>query len=147
MMASDHVIGNGLSQVILRPMKISTPARPKRSERKLRHRRRQDEIRASAGPRIANTLEVKTISGSLVSAKIAGTESIANTMSLISMAISARNSGVACHTPIDANEEVLAVELVGHRHEPPRQPHERIAIGRRVARIVKEHRARRSRSG
>ena len=49
---------------------------------------------------IANTFEVNTISGSLVSAKIAGTESIANTRSISSTMTRARNSGVAQRTTL-----------------------------------------------
>ncbi len=50
-------------------------------------------------PRIANTFEVNTMNGSRVSAKIAGTESIANTMSLPSRQRSATSNGVAHSRP------------------------------------------------
>ena len=46
-------------------------------------------------PRMAKTFEVKTMSGSFVSAKIAGTESIAKITSLSSRNTSATSSGVA----------------------------------------------------
>ncbi len=44
-------------------------------------------------------LDVKTMRGSLVRAKIAGTESTANTMSVISRKSTAMKSGVACFVP------------------------------------------------
>ena len=62
-----------------------TPASRKKSARK---------------PRMAKTLDVKTINGSFVSAKIAGTLSTAKTMSVISMNTRHTNSGVACQTPL-----------------------------------------------
>jgi hypothetical protein len=45
-------------------------------------------------PNIAKILEVKTMRGSLVKAKIAGTESTAKMMSLASRNNSAKNKGV-----------------------------------------------------
>jgi len=50
-------------------------------------------------PRIAKMFDVKTMSGSLVSAKIAGTESTAKTMSLSSRKSSATSRGVAHRRP------------------------------------------------
>src|SRR5690606_33406890 len=47
-------------------------------------------------PKMAKMLEVNTISGSRVSAKIAGTESTANTTSVASSTSSTTSSGVAC---------------------------------------------------
>ena len=46
-------------------------------------------------PRMANTFEVNTINGSRDTAKMAGTESTAKMMSLISSISSATSSGVA----------------------------------------------------
>ena len=103
MMPSDSEIGNlppnrSLSHTILRPTNTRTVARPYFSRwnsstapasRKYIERR----------PRIAITFEVKTMSGSRVMAKMAGTESTAKTMSLNSRKTSATNRGVACHTP------------------------------------------------
>ena len=56
--------------------------------------------------------EVKTISGSSVIAKIAGTESTAKMMSVISMKTSARKSGVATSRPSSPHEETRALQLV-----------------------------------
>ena len=50
-------------------------------------------------PRMAKTFEVKTIKGSRVIAKMAGTESIANRISEISMKASVTSRGVANHLP------------------------------------------------
>ena len=50
-------------------------------------------------PRIAKMLDVKTMKGSLVTAKIAGIESTAKIRSLISTQTSARKSGVARSWP------------------------------------------------
>ena len=102
MNASDQPMGKCPSQlagyqltgiVILTPTNTSTMPRPYFSmwnlsaapaSRKYRLRR----------PRIANTLLVNTMNGSLVTAKIAGTLSTANTMSLTSIMQSATKSGV-----------------------------------------------------
>ena len=46
-------------------------------------------------PRMAKILEVNTMNGSRVTAKIAGIESTANTRSVSSIATSTSNSGVA----------------------------------------------------
>ena len=54
-------------------------------------------------PRMAKMFEVKTMSGSLVRAKMAGTESTANTMSVISRKSRAMKSGVACMPAVDAS--------------------------------------------
>ena len=102
MKASDHPMGKWPSQlagyqlsgmVILTPTKTSTMPSPYLSmwnlscapaSRKYRLRR----------PRMAKTLLVKTMNGSLVTAKIAGTLSTAKTMSLTSIMHSATKSGV-----------------------------------------------------
>ena len=101
MMASDHTMGkwpsnHWFSQIIFRPMNTSTPARPVLQQRELHHRGRQHEIQR---PQAEDREDVGRVDDQrlCVSAKIAGTESIANTMSLTSIATSARNSGVACH--------------------------------------------------
>ena len=60
-------------------------------------------------------LEVKTTNGSRVRPKMAGTESTAKTMSVISRKSKAMKSGVAWRTPVLADEEALAVEAAGHR--------------------------------
>ena len=57
-------------------------------------------------PRIANTFEVKTMKGSAVMAKIAGTESTAKMMSLSSRNSSATMSGVACHRPFNRTRKL-----------------------------------------
>ena len=73
-------------------------------------------------PRIAKTFEVKTISGSRVSAKMAGTESTAKTMSVISRKSSATKSGVASSAPPWRTKKLLALQLGRHGHEAPEQP-------------------------
>jgi len=87
-------------------MNISTPASPYRSNVNLATAPANTKY-SDRNPRMANTFEVNTISGSRVSAKIAGTESMANTISLISIAISARNSGVACQRPAILEKKCL----------------------------------------
>ena len=49
-------------------------------------------------PRMANMFEEKTMNGSVVTPKTAGTESTANTMSLSSMQVKTSRSGVAFFT-------------------------------------------------
>ena len=61
-------------------------------------------------PRMAQTFDVNTMSGSRVSAKMAGTESTANTTSLTSRNTSATSSGVACRRPVAPHEEARALE-------------------------------------
>ena len=85
-------------QAILSPTKIRTTARP--------YRRRWKRPTAPASkkymdrsPRIAKTFEVKTIKGSRVIAKIAGTESIAKMISVISINASVTRRGVANSFP------------------------------------------------
>jgi hypothetical protein len=76
------------------PTKISTTPRPYLRKRNLCMipARRKKSARK---PRIAKIFEVNTISGSLVIAKMAGTESTAKTMSVISMNTRHTKSGVA----------------------------------------------------
>ena len=50
-------------------------------------------------PMMAKMFEVKTMNGSVVTAKMAGMLSTANTRSLASISISTRNIGVAQSTP------------------------------------------------
>ena len=95
---SDHTIGNlppnaSFNQTIFNPTKINTEAKPY-----LIYANRSitpANIKyIDRNPRIANMFDVKTINGSRVSAKIAGTESTAKIMSLSSKNTSARKSGV-----------------------------------------------------
>src|SRR5690349_6841013 len=77
MIASDHVVGNlpsnaWFSQTIFRPTKIRTSARPYFNKWK-RSTASASRKYSERSPRIANTLDVNTIRGSRVSAKIAGT--------------------------------------------------------------------------
>lgn len=98
MMLSDQLIGNlppkaSLSQTILRPTKTRMTPSPY-----FRNRNAFTMLcntkKSERSPMMAKILEVKTTNGSLVSAKIAGTESMANMMSLNSMKANATNSGV-----------------------------------------------------
>jgi len=68
-------------------------------------------------PRMANTFEVNTSIGSRVSAKIAGTESTAKTMSEASRNRRATRSGVACHRPASRtkNDGPCASSVTGTR--------------------------------
>ena len=50
-------------------------------------------------PRMANTFEVNTRKGSVVTAKMAGMESTANSRSLVSTTTRARSIGVAARRP------------------------------------------------
>ena len=72
--------------------------------------------------------DVKTISGSLVKPKIAGTESSAKTMSEISTTSSATNSGVATRRIRLDDEEPVPVELRGHGNESPEEADQRVLL-------------------
>ena len=66
-------------------------------------------------PRIANTLEVNTMSGSVVMAKIAGTESTAKRMSVASTKTRTHQQRRGKQFPLTAYDEALAFEGMRHR--------------------------------
>ena len=80
--------------IILTPTNISTTARPyfNKENRSAMSASRKYIARR---PRIAKTLDVSTMNGSVVIAKMAGIESTAKIRSVISTSTSTRNSGVA----------------------------------------------------
>ena len=84
--------------------------------------------------------EVKTMSGSRVRAKMAGTESTANTMSVISRKSRAMKSGRGVAAPVHAHEELLRVHLRGHGHEAAEEPDEGVLL-RLHAVLLGEHHA------
>ena len=90
-------------------------------------------------PRIAKMFEVNTMSGSRVSAKIAGTESTANTMSVTSRHEQGdeQRGRVAAGRP--AHEEALAVQLVVTGNRRRNEPDQRVALG--VDRLLRARRA------
>ncbi len=99
----DQPIGNlppniSFSQTIFKPTNIKTAANPyliKINRSKTPARRKYMDL----NPKIAKMFEVNTIRGSRLIAKIAGTESTAKIMSLISKKTSARKRGVAYISP------------------------------------------------
>ena len=98
-MPSDKLIGNlppnkSLSHTIFNPTKISTTASPYFNMWNLSIAPASIKYRARK-PRIAKVFDVKTINGSFVSAKMAGTESTAKMTSVASKKSSATNKGVA----------------------------------------------------
>lgn len=100
---SDQVIGNfppkaSFNQDIFKP--TNTKTNPSPYFKYLNFLTTPASIKYIARkPSIANTFDVKTISGSFVIAKIAGTESTANIISDTSMKSNAINKGVAYKTP------------------------------------------------
>ena len=98
MIPNDHPIGNlppksSFKKDILRPTKISTSPKPylRNLKRCMMPARRKYNDRI---PRIAKILDVNTMKGSLVIAKMAGIESMANMMSVNSMKMRANRRGV-----------------------------------------------------
>ena len=69
-------------------------------------------------PMIANAFEANTMNCSWLTASTAGTLSTANTTSVASTSSSTENSGVASRLAVLHREQLLAVELVGARHDP-----------------------------
>ena len=92
-----------------------------------RHAREQEVEGRS--PRIANAFDANTMNGSRLTARIAGTESTANTTSVVSTSTSTTNSGVASQRAGTAGEELLPVVLGGRRHDAADEPQHRVALG------------------
>ncbi|KAG0914151.1 hypothetical protein G6F31_021422 [Rhizopus arrhizus] len=84
--------------IILMPMKPSTSARPYGSRWK-RSAMPASRKNIARRPSTANTLEVSTMNGSVVIAKIAGMLSTAKITSVTAIRISTANSGVNQRTP------------------------------------------------
>ena len=70
------------------------------------------------------------MSGSRDTAKIAGTESTAKMMSLISRNSSATSSGVACQRLAEIDEESWTVQVPRHRHQPAEEANHGISLRR-----------------
>ena len=71
---------------------------------------------------MAKMFEVKTMNGSSVMPKMAGTLSTANSTSVLSTTSNTRNNGVMQSRPSSRDEEGMAVLLVvaaGDRQQPP----------------------------
>jgi hypothetical protein len=103
MIPRDQEIGNlppnaSLSQAILRPTNININPRPYFKYVNMGISPpiiKYMDLR----PKMANILDEKTINGSLVIAKIAGTESTAKIISVNSTTMRAKNNGVTSHFP------------------------------------------------
>ena len=78
---------------------------------------------------MANAFEVKTMKGSRLTARIAGTESTANTTSVLSIRIRTANSGVANRFPDLLGEELLTVVFRGHRENLADDSQHRVLLG------------------
>ena len=68
------------------------------------------------------------MNGSRLTASTAGTESTANTTSVASIRISTANSGVATRLALITGEQLLAVVLVGGRHQPAHEAHGDVVV-------------------
>ena len=78
---------------------------------------------------MAKALELNTMNCSRLTARIAGTESTANTTSVVSIRTSTANSGVASRLPFSPGEQLLAVVLGGRRDDPPDEPQREVLLG------------------